>query len=479
MRAWAWATAWMVAATMGCTDSADEASPDSEASDTEASTGGSDEPQTTAGEDPSTTTDPSTSGPTTNDTATTVPVPMCGNAEVEPPEECDDGNQEGGDGCEVDCTQTVDTSIWTDTVAGGAGIQERGQGIATDDMGNVYVIGYIIESVGNPDVWVRKYDPDGSETWTVTFDPSGGDDDRGYGIAVDSAGNIFICGDTTPTPGETDLWFAKLDPNGAELWSQSTSGPEPGADTALDIAVDSGGNAVVVGYQRVANNDNDIFVGKYDTDGTQLWTETIAGPAGLDDRAQGVAIDAEDNIVVAGFVSNEGFNRDVWVSELSPDGAERWTTIFDSLQSGSESGFDVAVAPDGSVGVAGTTPPVANNDDVWLGRFDGDDGTLIFQKKFGGPAIVDDAGLGLAVDSQSNFIVVGFKGLSTTDVDIWMRKWDDGGNVVWTQTVSGAGMDRDEAVAVAVDGDDNIVVTGELRPEANNNGDIWVGKFGP
>lgn len=480
MRAWAWITGLALLANAGaCGDSAPQGGDtDSDTDETDAPDTTGDDTTSTTTDDPSTTTgDPS--GDPDTDTPTTVPVPECGNGEVEPPEECDDGNLEGADGCEADCTETIDTSIWSDVVAGDAGIQERGQGIATDGSGNVYVAGFIVPETGNQNIWVRKYDPDGSEVWTTELDPGAGNDDRGYGVAVDDAGNVYVAGSVTPMPGESDLWFGQLDPDGAEVWSQSVSGPEPGADGANDIALDAANNVVVVGYARVGNNDIDIWIGKYDSAGTELWTDTVAGPAALDDRAQGVAIDADDNVVVAGFVSNEGFNKDVWIRELDPDGAERWTTIYDSLQSGSESGFDVAIAPDGSVAVAGTTPPVANNDDVWLGRFDADTGELIFQKKYGGPAIVDDAGLGVAVDSQSNFVVVGFKGLSGTDVDIWMRKWDDIGNIVWTQTLAGAGMDRDEAVAVTIDADDNILVTGEIRPESNNNGDIWVGKFGP
>ena len=409
---------------------------------------------------------------------TTVPQPDCGNGTVEPPEECDDMNDVSGDGCEPDCTLSVDTQEWEDVVGGAAGIAEAALAIATDAMGNAYAAGYIQDAVGDANIWVRKYDSAGAEQFTVTFDPSGGFDDRAYGIAIDSAGNILVTGDAAVGAAESDIWVAKLDTAGAETWSVTVAGPDSGADVGNAIAVDSADNVIVGGYLRVANGDNDIWVGKYDAGGVEQWTEQVAGPDGLDDRAEGVAIDADDNIIVGGFISNEGFNRDIWLRRYLPAGTEDWTTIYDSVLSGSESGFAVQVAPDGSIGVAGTTPVVANNDDIWLGRFDSD-GELLWMKDFGGPAVKSDAGLGLAVDGESNFIVVGYKAISDTDTDIWIRKWDMGGNVVWTQNIIGMGLDRDQANAAAADGDGNIFVAGEIRNEMNNNGDIWVAKFGP
>ncbi len=464
-----------IAASCGDPGESPEADTDAPTSTAPTTADTNDDESTTTGAPDTTSSDPAESD---TDMMTTVPQPVCGNATVEPPEECDDGNMMGGDGCEPDCTLSVDTREWEDVVGGTAFVQESGHAIATDDAGNAYAAGYILHTVGDAQVWVRKYDPAGAEVFTRTFDPSTGFDDRGYGIDVDSGGNIVVVGDAANGAADSDIWIAKLDPEGAELWSTTVPGPVAGADAANDVVVDSADNIVVVGYLRVGNGDNDMWIAKLDPAGTQLWSHTIAGPDILDDRAEGVDVDAEDNVIVAGFVSNEGFNRDVWLRKYDPDGTELWTTVYDSILSGSESGFDVAVAPDGAIGVAGTTPINAVNDDIWLGRFD-ENGELVWMKDFGGPAVESDAALGLAADSQSAFIVVGYKAVSDIDTDIWLRKWDAGGNVVWTQNVVGTGADRDEAHAAAVDGDDNIFVTGEIRNRMNNNGDIWVAKFGP
>jgi cysteine-rich repeat protein len=465
----------VVAGTSACSDGGDSGDEDG------TSDGGSTAPDDSAGPttlDSASSTAPDPDGTDVDGTdATTEPVPECGNGVREDPEQCDDGNLDPGDGCDVDCTEVVDTRLWEDVVGGAASVQESGQGIVCDSANNVIAVGYLVDAVGNPNVWVKKYDPEGNELWTQVLDPSTGFDDRGHGVDVDAQDNIYVSGDIGVSESASDVWLAKLDPGGQMQWQYTFDGPEGTNDIGEDVAIDTGGNAYVVGSVRVAANDADIFVAKVDPAGVEVWTDIVAGPNVLEDRAMGVDVDADGNAIVTGFVSDDGFKRDVWLRKYDPAGGEVWTTIWDSTLGGVDAGYDVAVAPDGSIGVAGSTPVIATNEEVWLGRFDAD-GALVWQKDFGGPMILNDHGLGIATDSESSFVVVGFKGVGDTDSDIWLRKWDVGGNVVWTQSFRGDGLDRDQALAVAVDGNDDIAATGEIRPEANNNGEIWVAKLG-
>jgi len=47
--------------------------------------------------------------------STDVYGPGCGNGVVEPPEQCDDGNNDDGDGCAADCTMEHDVPAATST----------------------------------------------------------------------------------------------------------------------------------------------------------------------------------------------------------------------------------------------------------------------------------------------------------------------------------------------------------------------------
>jgi hypothetical protein len=235
---------------------------------------------------------------------------------------------------------------------------------------------------------------------------------------------------------------------------------------------------VVTGFVRIDDADIDIYVGQLDPDGNTLWDEVVAGPETFDDRGQGVAVDlADDAVVVAGYISHGGFNRDVWLRKYDSDGDVLWTATWDDGNSSEDAGHSVAVRPDGTIAVVGMTPVIATNQDVFLGVWDGS-GRLQWQRQFGGQAILDDGALAVASDADGNLVIVGLRGVTNTDSDMWIRKYDAIGNVAWSQVIAGEAGDRDQATAVATDAEGNILVTGEIR-SVGNDGDVFVAKLGP
>ena len=96
------------------------------------------------------------------------------------------------------------------TYFGGSGL-DLAHGIAVDSAGNAYVTG-ITQSTdfptmnplqpayggGDQDAFVAKINPTGSALVYSTY-LGGGENDLGYGIAVDSAGNAYVTGATSST----------------------------------------------------------------------------------------------------------------------------------------------------------------------------------------------------------------------------------------------------------------------------------------
>src|SRR4030095_4805578 len=190
--------------------------------------------------------------------------------------------------------------------SGGVGVnvaRSQAQAVATDAPGNVGIAGFTSGSLaGVPGdfneqsgaAFVAKYSAGGTLLWArLVLDERNifGVTEGGYGVAIDSSGNIYVTGDTlNALPGETavggtDVFVAKFDANGTRLWARqfgSTSN-----DNARGIAVDSNGNAFVVGttfgqlplQPPLAANSN-YYIAKYDTDGNRLWLvqERLGGP---------------------------------------------------------------------------------------------------------------------------------------------------------------------------------------------------------
>src|SRR5690606_33152621 len=94
--------------------------------------------------------------------------------------------------------------------------------LAVDSAGSAYISGWTGgglagSSVGGEDAFLAKYDSSGALLWTRQLGTSA--DDRSYGVAVDSAGAVYMSGTTYgalggPSAGRSDAFLAKYDSAG-------------------------------------------------------------------------------------------------------------------------------------------------------------------------------------------------------------------------------------------------------------------------
>jgi hypothetical protein len=277
------------------------------------------------------------------------------------------------------------SSLIYSTYLGGAGGRgeisisaESGSGLALDVEGNAYItgttdapnfpvsVGAFDTSCGTDsscdndsfggfsDVFVTKLNSKGSALIYSTY-LGGSGDDSGSSIAVDASGNAYITGKTTskdfptvnplqPTKGEDtcagfpcpDAFVAKLNPTGSALVYSTYLGGGPntsglgGFDQGLGIAVDTSGNAYIIGDTDSANFpitanafdtscgtdglcgastgsiSKDIFVTKLDSKGSTLVYSTYLGSSNDSSRA-GIAVDPSGNAYVTGATNSLNF----------------------------------------------------------------------------------------------------------------------------------------------------------------------------
>ena len=155
------------------------------------------------------------------------------------------------------------------TYLGGSG-DEEGDGIAVDGSGNVYVSGstdstdfptanpFQAANAGSDDAFVTKFSATGSAVYS-TYLGGSGFECGAFGLDVDASGNAYAAGCTLSTDfptvdpiqasnagGGGDVYVTKLNPSGSALVYSTYLGGT-GFDGALEVAVDSSGNAYVVG----------------------------------------------------------------------------------------------------------------------------------------------------------------------------------------------------------------------------------------
>ncbi len=210
-------------------------------------------------------------------------------------------------------------NLWTVNYGGPALLADQGTAIAADAMGNVIIVGFHV-SGPNRDIWINKYSPGGAAVWPapVIYAGAAGLDDEARGVAVDSMGNIVVCGFEADPVLPWRLWLAKLAPDGTELWLQPTwAGTQDEGAVAFAVAIDDLDDIVIVGQNRAAGL-NQFLVRKYNPDGMERWTTLIDGVAGTSQTGRAVAIGPDGHIWVAGGLNLGVDGRDIYVARLSP-----------------------------------------------------------------------------------------------------------------------------------------------------------------
>jgi uncharacterized protein (AIM24 family) len=188
----------------------------------------------------------------------------------------------------------------------------------------------INSSFGGQNAFVTKFSPTGEVLFSTYLGGTGGLD-RGSGIAVDSASNIYVTGNTDSLDlpkainssfGGQDAFVTKFSPEGEVIFSTYLGGSDIDGGQGIAIAVDSANNVnvYVVGsthsldFPKVNALDSelggkeDAFVTKLSPTGEVLFS-TYLGGSDID-RGQGIAVDSADNIYVTGILS-------LWISPRS------------------------------------------------------------------------------------------------------------------------------------------------------------------
>ncbi|TXT64211.1 MAG: putative Beta-propeller repeat protein [Promethearchaeota archaeon] len=190
----------------------------------------------------------------------------------------------------------ADEPLWNKTW--GTSEYEEAFGIALDMNNNIYITGKTYNQTDDDyDIFIVKFNNTGEYQWNTTWD--GGNDDMGYGIALDATGNIYIAGKTNRSVSEDfDALLLKFNNSNIYQWNETWDGANTN-DAAYDLVIDSAGNLAITGVI-----DNDLFLSKYDEEGNELIIETWRGD-GID-VGYGITLDNSDNFYVAGKTNSSG-----------------------------------------------------------------------------------------------------------------------------------------------------------------------------
>lgn len=291
------------------------------------------------------------------------------------------------------------------TYLGGAGT-EMPLAVAVDASGYATVAGYtastnfpttpgVVKATrasDQADGFVSKLNLTGSQLVYSTFVGTDGSTDEVHGLALDGLGRATVAGNTMSaafpvTSGAFDgvynAWWegfvARLNETGtAYVYSSYLSGS--GYDLVSCVALDTGGNAYVVGrtastdfptttgaYQRVKGGGTyDGFVAKVSPDGRTLVYGTYLGGSG-EEFLYGVVVSPSNEAIVTGYTDATGFpvtagaydgtfngGYDSFVTRIAAGGGSlNYSTWLGGT--GGDIARSIALRPDGQVVAVGYT----------------------------------------------------------------------------------------------------------------------------
>ncbi|MBN1374987.1 MAG: IPT/TIG domain-containing protein [Dehalococcoidia bacterium] len=358
----------------------------------------------------------------------------------------------------ISASAADETELWHRSYDGGN--DDIGNGVAVDTQDNVIVTGYVTQAPGNADCYTVKYDKNGNQLWSVTYDS--GLDDQAYDVAVDSANNVIITG--YATVASRDFLTIKYGPDGNQLWMKTYDSGR--TDWAWGVAVDSQDNVIITGQRRDATSE--YYTIKYSKDGDEIWARLHAEGMG---EVFDVTVDSRDNVIVTGQV---GFPQGKYTTiKYNRDGNRLWIEVY-GVHPGDNEGKAVTVDLNDNIIVTGMSGPSVGYDyffSVSTIKYD-NNGNQLWRTNYS--AGYNDCAWGVAVDSQNCIIITDSTQKADGTYDYYTIKYSPNGEELCSIRYDGGG--NDAPSCVAIDSKDNIIVTGGSANAAGNY-DIYTIKY--
>ncbi len=267
-------------------------------------------------------------------------------------------------------------------------------GITIDKAGYLYLTGnftgssltfgsFTLTNQGGDDIYIAKFDEDGNTIWAKNYQGKS----VVAGIGTDASGHIYIAGyydssltfnstNLTNTGSKTNIFAAKFDTNGANIWAISQSGISSGNPLRIKtkMAVDQAGNLYIsANYYRgiiafgsisLTISNGESFILKFNTSGTAE-SAKIIGDTGHSQmtEVEDMVTDIYGNLYVTGnfqshmlifgvyILYNPSYRQSSYLAKFSQSGSVQWANCIESTSGVNSNG--IATDRNGDVYITG------------------------------------------------------------------------------------------------------------------------------
>lgn len=311
------------------------------------------------------------------------------------------------------------------------------------------------------------YNSDGTERWNIevgSFLP--------VKTIVDNHADTYILGQNADPfkSDRTRILLIKYDTNGQELWSKDFN--ENYSQAPNDFVMDNSNNVYVAG--RIYNATDNLYYGfitiKYDAQGSLIWksrfdTHNIFFD-NISDVPEAITVDSNQNVYVTGW-SGHGFASGIKMSTVKyePAGQQEWAATYKLGKRNKAQA--IALDQEENIYVAGVSTADtlseetdrilikydAKGNELWTAAYRIHENCNFFR---GYPRVFLD------IDQNDNVYMAGGFGClqGYKHADFLVNKYDSEGGSLWTATYSHSDEGSDSVIGMALDDQDNAIVTG-------------------
>jgi hypothetical protein len=259
-------------------------------------------------------------------------------------------------------------------------------------------------------------------------------------------------------------------------WPQAFNGDTNGFDYGNDIKVDANGNVYVLATAEFAGTGLDMALVKYNRFGVVQWMYKWNSDLNANDYAVALAVDASGNSFVTGYTGGEGPSTDFITFKVNATGNILWAKTVDGAFGGDDFPSAIATDSQGNIAVTGVVGTAGFGTDYMTVKYD-TTGSELWKRTYSGPGDNSDEARSVAIDGSDNVIVTGRTLNGGNYYDYGTIKYSPTGTQQWVRTYNSVDS-SDAAVKVLVDGADNVIVTGTSDGPSFTS-DILTVKYSP
>ncbi|MFZ2991309.1 MAG: hypothetical protein WA087_00400 [Candidatus Saccharimonadales bacterium] len=350
-----------------------------------------------------------------------------------------------------------------------------GNSITKTSDGGYAVTGYA--EVGTSSVYkmlIAKYDLNGNLAWANTW----ADNSVGRSIIQTSDGGYAVTGHTySYGGGNSDMILTRFSSDGTIIWSRIWGGSGLWGDVGYSLVQTSDGGFAVTGETYSFGSGNyDMFLVKYGSDGTLVWDKTWGGASS--DKGRSLVQTSDGGYAVTGSTSSYGAGGDdMFVAKYASDGTLLWSQTWGSTGNYYEYGYSLTQTSDGGLAVTGKTGGnIGVGNDMFIVKYSSS-GTFSWDATWGcGPNL--EYGNSITQTSDGGYVVAGSSGgYGAGGTDIFLAKFSSVGISEWSRMIGGTGDEYAQSIAAANDG--GLAITGRTESFGAGGADMFIAKLDP